>query len=194
MATRIRLTRKLRGLTLQELADKVGTTPQTIQRLETNNMTVSIEWLDRIGQALQMNPAALLSSYRAPEVPLVGELAADGSVKRIVADKLRKLELAVPGEDPIAISLISRFGPHDAGTILIATRMATDRRHEADGRDCLVELRGGRLLFRRIVLSKGGATAYVPYDDGGAVERNLDIAWLAPITMSVRYMAGTHAA
>jgi transcriptional regulator with XRE-family HTH domain len=119
MATRIRLTRKLRGLTLQELADKVGTTPQTIQRLETNNMTVSIEWLERIGQALQVNPATLLISYKAPEVTVMGELVADGSIRRAAPDRLQKIEMSIPGEDPIAITVADRFGPHETGTILI---------------------------------------------------------------------------
>jgi transcriptional regulator with XRE-family HTH domain len=188
MATRIRLTRKLRGLTLQELADKVGTTPQTIQRLETNNMTVSIEWLERIGQALQVNPATLLSSYKAPEVTVMGELVADGSIRRAAPDRLQKIEMSIPGEDSIAITVADRFGPHETGTILIATRVAAERLHHADGRDCLVEVRGGRLLFRRMVLGKGSVAAYVPYEDGGEVERNLDVAWVAPVVMAVRYM------
>ena len=46
MQTRIREFRKLRGMTLKELADKIKTTPQTVQRLETANMTVSMEWLE----------------------------------------------------------------------------------------------------------------------------------------------------
>ena len=40
MQTRIRELRKRRGMTLQQVADIVRTTPQTVQRLETANMTV----------------------------------------------------------------------------------------------------------------------------------------------------------
>ena len=189
MTTHIRQIRKLRGLTLQDLADKVGTTPQTIQRLETNSMTVSLAWLERIGQALGMNPAMLLQSYAAPTVPLVGELGGDGTVRRVDGQKIpRSVQIAVPVDDPIAVSLKDRFGPHESGTLLIATRLLVTKNKIADGRDCLIELTGGRLLFRRIVYAKAGATAYVPYEDGSVVERNLDIAWIAPVVMAVRYM------
>jgi transcriptional regulator with XRE-family HTH domain len=189
MTTHIRQIRKLRGLTLQELADKVGTTPQTIQRLETNNMTISLDWLERIGQALGLNPAMLLHSYEAPKVPLVGELGGDGSVKRIEDQKQpRTIQLSVPIEDPIALSLKDRFGPYETGTILIATRLTAPKSKSADGRDCLIELQDGRLSFRRIVYAKGGASAYVPYENASSVERNLDIAWIAPVIMAVRYM------
>ena len=62
MTTRIREIRRRRGLTLQALAEKVGTTPQTIQRLETNNMTVSVDWLLRIADALNLSAADLLEA------------------------------------------------------------------------------------------------------------------------------------
>jgi transcriptional regulator with XRE-family HTH domain len=186
MTTRIRQIRKLRGLTLQQLADLVGTTPQTIQRLETNNMTVSVDWLERIGNALAMNPAMLLTSYGNPSVPLVGELGVDGAIKR-GSDK-KRIEITVPIEDPIAVALRDRFGPHEPGTILIANRVSSPKSRDADGRDCVVELKDGKLIFRRVVQGRGGTTAYVPYEDGSNIERNLEIVWLAPVVMAVRYL------
>jgi transcriptional regulator with XRE-family HTH domain len=189
MTTKIRQIRKLRGFTLQNLADRVGTTPQTIQRLETNKMTVSIEWLERIGLALGQSAASLLTSYAAPGIRLVGDLDASGTVKPIRGQAARIIAVSVPGDDPMAVKIATRFGPHEAGTILIASRLADSRRADADGRDCLIELVGGKLLYRRIVHAKGGTTAYVPYDDQSGVERNLDIAWLAPVVMTVRYLS-----
>jgi transcriptional regulator with XRE-family HTH domain len=189
MTTKIRQIRKQRGLTLQALADQVGTTPQTIQRLETNNMTISVEWLERIGQALAIPAAALLDSYTAPSVRVLGDLVANGSVKARKSTALEVLALEVPGEDPMAVKLACRFGPHETGTILIASRLDQRRHADADGRDCLVGVASGQLLFRRLVLSKNSTAAYVPYDDQGPVERNLEIAWIAPVVMSVRYLS-----
>lgn len=187
MATRIHQVRKQRCLTLQNLADRVGTTAQTIQRLETAKMTVTVEWLERIAKALDMNPAMLLTTYASPSVPLIGELVTDGAVKRL-SGATRKVEISVPVEDPVAVSLRNRFGPHEAGTLLIGTRFTAPKARDVDGRDCLVELRSGRLIFRRVVYTRGGPTAYVPYEDGSPVERNLEIAWIAPVVMTVRYM------
>lgn len=59
-ATRIRIIRKQQGLTLKQLATAIGTTPQTAQRLETGNMTVSMEWLEKIAKALVVSTADLL--------------------------------------------------------------------------------------------------------------------------------------
>ena len=188
MSTRIRAIRKLRRLTLQELADQVGTTPQTIQRLETGNMTVSVEWLERIGNALDLPAAALLLNNPGVSVRFVGDLGGDGVVKAADA-QARPILLSVPAEDPMAIRVKSRLGPHEPGTILVVSRLDKAQRSKADGRDCLVELVNGNLLFRRIVLGKGGPAAFVPYDDRRGVERNLDIVWYAPVIMAVRYLS-----
>lgn len=58
--TRIRERRKALGMTLKDLAIAIGTTPQTIQRLETGTMTVSLEWMGKIATALGTTPAELL--------------------------------------------------------------------------------------------------------------------------------------
>jgi transcriptional regulator with XRE-family HTH domain len=67
--TMIRETRKARGFTLKNLARAIGTTPQTIQRLETGNMTVSLEWLHRIAKALSIQPYELLPHPDAEATP-----------------------------------------------------------------------------------------------------------------------------
>jgi transcriptional regulator with XRE-family HTH domain len=61
LTTRIWELRKLSGLTLKDLADAMGTTPQTVQRLETGSMTVSTDWLFRFAQVLRVQPSELIS-------------------------------------------------------------------------------------------------------------------------------------
>jgi transcriptional regulator with XRE-family HTH domain len=56
---RVREMRKLRGLTLLKLAELVGTTPQTIQRLETNNMGMTMKWAEKIAAAFGCDSAVL---------------------------------------------------------------------------------------------------------------------------------------
>lgn len=58
---RIRRYRKVKELTLQEVAEHCGTTPQTIQRLETGNMSVTVHWIERVCLALEIPPYALFS-------------------------------------------------------------------------------------------------------------------------------------
>ena len=65
-ATRIRKIRKQQGLTLKQLAAALETTPQTIQRLESGNMTVSLKWLHDIARVLGVPAADLLVERARP--------------------------------------------------------------------------------------------------------------------------------
>src|SRR5262245_39683758 len=62
MITRIREVRRARGMTLDDVAQACvpPTTPQTIGRLETGMRTVSIGWLNRIAEALNVDAADLV--------------------------------------------------------------------------------------------------------------------------------------
>jgi transcriptional regulator with XRE-family HTH domain len=64
----LRLARKRQGLTLQKMADRLNTTPQTISRLEVGDMTMSLEWLDRMLRVLDLHPSDLLSPRKVDEI------------------------------------------------------------------------------------------------------------------------------
>lgn len=66
VAGRLREARKRSGLTLQDMAIRCRTTAQTIQRLETNNMTLSIGWVERMAQAAGVEPHLLFVDLDAP--------------------------------------------------------------------------------------------------------------------------------
>lgn len=61
VGAQIRTIRKQKGLTLRDVADRCGTTPQTVQRMETGNMSVSLTWLEQLAEALGVQPYELLA-------------------------------------------------------------------------------------------------------------------------------------
>lgn len=63
--SRIRELRKQRGMTLLDLATAAETTPQTIQRLETGGMTLSLRWMHKIAGILSVPPHALVPTPEA---------------------------------------------------------------------------------------------------------------------------------
>lgn len=63
VGAQIQKRRKRAGLTLRNIADAVKTTPQTIQRLETDQMTLSMEWVDKIAIVLKCAPQELLMPF-----------------------------------------------------------------------------------------------------------------------------------
>ena len=63
---RARKLRKVSGLTLKEIAERMGTTPQTVQRLETGNMTVSLDWVEAYATALGVPVLIFFSGSGTP--------------------------------------------------------------------------------------------------------------------------------
>ncbi len=84
MINRIRDVRRARNLTLEEVAQRCDppTTAQTIGRLETGTRTLSLDWLNRIAAALEVESSALVSSSAASDLPLVALLSADARAHR----------------------------------------------------------------------------------------------------------------
>ncbi len=57
---RLRELREGAGLTLSELAAKVGTTNQQISHLELGKRQLTVEWLRRLAEALGCHPWAIV--------------------------------------------------------------------------------------------------------------------------------------
>ena len=88
----LRAHRKAKGLTLRDVALKIGTTEQTLQRLETATMTLSVDWVEKICKALQIEPSELFVStehaikLRARE-QVISEIADEAVALRSRIDK-----------------------------------------------------------------------------------------------------------
>jgi len=62
MKNRIAELRKARGLTLQALADMVGASNQQISHLEKGRRGLTVDWVDRLAEALDCHPFDLLDA------------------------------------------------------------------------------------------------------------------------------------
>jgi transcriptional regulator with XRE-family HTH domain len=202
MSTCIRAIRKQRNLTLQQLASMVDTTPQTIQRLETGNMSVSVAWLERISRALGLTAADLLrDAPRGQRVAVLGHL--DGAARVhipltvtntgpgfsdadvIVGTHPSHITMPVITEDCFAVTIQQATGPFAAGSILVATKQAPDD-PIVDGCDCLLALDTGDIVLKRVQrLADGKLTAH-DYDQPTAVVPVSNILWIAPVFIIVK--------
>ncbi|MBY0430980.1 MAG: helix-turn-helix domain-containing protein [Rhodospirillales bacterium] len=66
MQNRIRELREQRGLSLEQLAARAGTTNQQVSRLEKGQRRLTDDWLRRLAEALQVHPVDLLSDLALP--------------------------------------------------------------------------------------------------------------------------------
>jgi transcriptional regulator with XRE-family HTH domain len=182
-------------MTLQTLAQKVGTTAQTIQRLETGNMTVSLDWLTRIADVFKVPAAALLVSDKTASVPILGDLNADGIVTPAAgSEPAASLSLVISAPHPVAVhvgeTLQSRSNEraYAAGSWLIGGKADLDPDVAMTPRDCLVASINGRISLQRAAIDKGKVVFAPEGDRGGfAEELATEVAWIAPVLMAVRY-------
>jgi len=61
MRNRIKELRRSQKLTLQRLADQIGTTPQQINRLERGDRRLTTEWMERVASGLGVHPTELIA-------------------------------------------------------------------------------------------------------------------------------------
>jgi len=188
MQTRIRELRKRLGFTLQYVATRTGTTPQTIQRLETGHMSVSLAWLQRIAPVLEVHVADLIDHRNVQRIPFLGEFGSDTVLKPDAAKKLLDpVVFDIPARDPIAIKLAARSNCYEAGSILIADRLAAEAHETALDRDCIVALVRGGVVLRRVVRGIDDTITLVGLEMSTRTQHNVRPTWIAPIIMAVRY-------
>ncbi|MDX2265330.1 MAG: helix-turn-helix transcriptional regulator [Hyphomicrobiales bacterium] len=185
MRIRIRELRKARDMTLKELADKIGTTPQTVQRLETANMTLSIAWLEKIAAALNVEPADLIGRSGGKQIPILGGIGAQGYMTR--ASDAETFQFDVPAEDPVAARFDVSFNGYATGSIIIANKLREADALNAHGVDCIVALPSGKTMFRWVIRGRGETWTLIPPDRKTDVQYDQQIAWLARVVLAITY-------
>ena len=82
MSNRLREFRDLAGLSMQALADRVGTTAPQINKLEKGERRLTLDWMTRLATALGIDPRDLLPAGRSLPATLPQErprLESDGA-------------------------------------------------------------------------------------------------------------------
>jgi DNA-binding Xre family transcriptional regulator len=182
MKTRIRDMRRQRGMTLQQLADSIRpepTTPQTIGRLETGIRTVSLDWLTRIADALDCHVSDLLELPERPEIPLLGQVGAQGMVSPSAAGMV---DVAPSALNPVAVQISAPTGAYAAGDLLICDRYDGADMDNALGRDAVAAPAEGHTLLSRVIRGTAdGAYTLVSLEPGGRILYDTRLAWAATV-------------
>ena len=182
--SRIREIRREKGLTLQEIADRAGTTAQTIGRLETGMRTLSIKWVNRIAEALGVQPAVLLSLPEQGDIEISGEVSAKGGVAE---KKIGTVSLRLSARQPIALKIKNNMGEYREGDAIICEGHGSTKAKSAIGKDCLVELKNGARAFAKLASgSKADTYTLIPVGNSGALLENCQITFAAPVVTLVR--------
>ena len=182
--SRIREIRKEKGLTLQDVAERAGTTAQTIGRLETGMRTLSIKWVNRISKALETDASELLALPQQGDIEISGLVAKDGLVSK---KAFGAASVRFSAKSPIALKIRTNLGEYRAGDTLVCEGGPTTGNKQAVGRDCLVELKGGKRLLAKVVAgSKKDTFTLIPIGNAGTMLQDKKLKLAAPVVNLLR--------
>ena len=185
MINRIRDVRRARRLTLDDVAQRCDppTTAQTIGRLETGTRTLSLDWLNRIAAALEVESSALVRTTATPELPITALLDANG------ARGLARPENAVlptPRERMMALRVDAGIGDYRSGDTVWLLQIAPQDFAAALNRDVLAPRPAGRFLFGRMIAREDGRMQILPLGTGGRQQVISDPPWLGVAETLIR--------
>lgn len=185
MINRIRDVRKARGLTLDEVARRCEppTTAQTIGRLETGTRTLSLDWLNRIADALGVDSAALLSLPDQEELPVAAILDHKGTH---ALEKSENIYQPTIEPDMIALRVRSGVGDYRAGDDVWLSRRTPEQYGATLNRDILVPRPAGRYLFGRLIGRENGRLQILPLGSGARQQIVSDPEWIGVAIRLVR--------
>lgn len=188
MINRIRDIRRDKGMTLADLAEACNppTTAQTIGRLETGMRNLSLKWMDRIAEALEVDPEMLVRSDKSEHPQIVASLGVDGpDALAKPRDALLPTELG--GEGPLMVLTVeAATGPYLPGDQIWLRQLPPEDAARAINRDVLLPRKGGRFAFGRLIDRQGKLVGLLPPGTGQKQQVVDDPAWIGVAEMLVR--------
>jgi transcriptional regulator with XRE-family HTH domain len=192
MINRIRDIRRQKALTLADVAARCNppTTAQTIGRLETGTRNLSLVWMNRIAEALGVEPELLLRSEQAEQPRLIARITQAGA-EALAVPRDAILPTALGGTDGadgplVAMAVEASAGEYRAGDQLWLRQHPPEDFARLLNRDVLAPRTGGRFAFGRMIDRLDTRIALLP---PGAGQRQVIIEnppWLAVTEMLVR--------
>ncbi len=192
MINRIRDIRKQKAVTLADVAKacEPPTTAQTIGRLETGTRSLSLDWMNRIGAALGVDPQLLVRGAQTEPALVLARLT-DAGAEALTKPRDAILPTELTGGGPAGTSLVCvevevAQGEYRIGDQLWMRRIAPEEAPRYINRDVLAPRAGGRFAFGRLIDRQGTRVGLLPTAQG---RRQIVIdkpAWLAVAEMLVR--------
>lgn len=185
MINRIRDVRKSMGLTLEGVAKrcKPETTAQTIGRLETGTRTLSLDWMNKIADALAVDSAALLALPDQDELPVAAMLDHKGAH---ALEKTQTILQPTIESGMVALRIKSSVGDYRAGDDIWLSRRSPGDFAAALNRDVLVPRPAGRFLFGRLIGREGDKLQILPLEAGARQQIVKDPEWIGVAVRLVR--------
>ena len=188
MINRIRDIRKEKRLTLAEVAERCSppTTAQTIGRLETGMRNLSLDWMNRIAAALEIEPEMLVRSADTQAPQVVARLTEAGAE---ALNNPREAVLPAIFSSPgsfMAVTVEASTGEYRSGDQIWLREVPADAQGQLLNRDVLAPRPGGRFAFGRLIERDEKRVVIFPSGNGQRQIVIENAAWLAVAEILVR--------
>ena len=186
MANRIRQWRKRRKLTLEKLADRLGTSAGHLHKWETGKVAITVDRLQEVANALGCGLLDLIDGII--KVPVVGKVGAGVVVESIddypLGQGLRQVRCPT-GLDPQQTVAVEVEGdsmlPIEEGWLLFYTRNYDGVPVECLGKLCVVQLADeGARFVKRVKLGRLPG-AFNLYSTNAREMEDVALLWAAPV-------------
>ena len=174
-----------RGLTLADIAERClpPTTAQTIGRLETGTRTLSLDWLNRIAGALNVDSAELVHGGKAEDLAVTARLTDKGAQ---ALEKPERAYIPQPGETMVAMKVQSGIGDYRAGDTIWLRQLGAAEYTQALNRDILIPRPAGRFLFGRLIGRDNDKLHILPLGAGARQQVVSDPVWIGVAETLIR--------
>ncbi len=185
MINSIRAVRKAKSMTLDDVAQRCvpPTTAQTIGRLETGMRTLSLDWLNRIADALEVSPADLVQMPDEEQLTVTALLTPDGARAPTKVERLAPVRTTA---DLVAVRVTGSTGDYRTGDEIWCRPIDAADINSALNRDILVPRAAGRFLFGRLIFVDGDMLHILPPGAGHRQQVVTNPAWIAVASRLVR--------
>lgn len=188
MINRIRDIRRQKGWTLADVAERCvpPTTAQTIGRLETGMRQLSLTWMNRIAQALEVDPELLVKGEAESQPRYVARMTETGC-EALAEPRDAILPTALGGDgELVALAVEASAGEYRAGDQVWCRQLGPEHFARLLNRDVLAPRPGGRFAFGRMIDRDETRVALLPPGQGTRQVVIDSPAWLAGAEMLVR--------
>jgi transcriptional regulator with XRE-family HTH domain len=178
---RIREARQAAGLSIQELADKLGATYKFVWRLEAGQRHLRPELMLRIAKALSCDPLDLLDTphITSNTATLVGWVSESGAV--VPAEKKREAPLPSKANRLRGLTVRGNalWPEAEAGDVLLYQR-AEGVDSGCLGRLCVIRTRGGATYVRRLRAGRAENLYRLTSPREPDID-DVEVEWAAPV-------------
>ena len=188
VAARLRRFRRARKLTLDAVAEQIGTSPQTVQRLETGNMTLSVEWFLRLCRVYEIDPTRPFEADGDREPCVVASLGGRRQLAFKWLDHQEAVVLGTPARGVFGVRMETSVGDLEAGVILLACSAPSLQPGNRDWGMCLVSVADEPPALRQVFETASGQWILTSVDRSGSAEFTGTVSWLARIITVIRHM------